>query len=146
MRIVAVLLLCLSGTVVADDKPKTQTVCPIMSGEEVGKEAPVVEWKGVKLKLCCDTCVAKFKAEPEAYLIPELLPQLKGKELPKRKIEQVYCPVTKTNVVSSKDPSAAYKGTTVYLFDKAAVKKWEADPEKYADAKLLPQLKGAPKR
>ena len=123
-----------------------QKVCPIMAGEEVGKEYPQVEWKGVKLMVCCDTCVSKFKAEPEAYLIPELLPQLKGKELPKRKIEQVYCPVTKTNVVSSKDPTVTYKGKTIYLFNKAAVKKWEADPEKYADAKLLPQLKDAAKK
>jgi YHS domain-containing protein len=125
-----------------------QKVCPIMSGEEVSKDSTTVEWKGVKLLLCCDTCVAKFKAEPEAYLIPELLPQLKGKEkdLPKRKMEQVYCPVTKTNVVSSKDPTVTYKGKTIYVFNKAAVKKWEADPEKYADAKLLPQLKDVPKK
>lgn len=32
-------------------------------------------------------------AEPVAYLLPAILPHLKDKELPKRKIEQVYCPV-----------------------------------------------------
>ena len=128
------------------DAPKAQQYCPVMTSDEIDpKQSASVEYKGVKIYLCCDTCVAKFKAEPEAYLIPELLPQLKGKELPKRKIEQIYCPVTKTNVVSSKDPTVTYKGKTIYLFNKAAVKKWEADPAKYADAKLLPQLKGVSK-
>jgi YHS domain-containing protein len=84
--------------------------------------------------------VAKFKKEPEAYLLPDLLPQLNGKELPKRKTEQVYCPVAKDKVVSSKDVSAQYKGATVYFWNAAAKRKFEADPEKYADPKVLPQL------
>ncbi|QEL16275.1 hypothetical protein [Limnoglobus roseus] len=135
----------LSASLTAADKetaPAKQTVCPVMTKEDVsGSEVKEVEWQGVKLKLCCDTCVKKFNAEPEAYLIPELLPQLKGKELPKRKIEQVYCPVTKDQVVNSKDPSTTYNGVTVYFWNNAAKKKFEADPKKYADEKLLPQLK-----
>jgi YHS domain-containing protein len=83
----------------------------------------------------------KFRAEPEAYLLPELLPQLAGKTLPKRKIEQVFCPVTKTHVVSSKDASSTYKGATVYFWNAAAKKKFDAAPDQYADPKLLPQLK-----
>lgn len=138
-------LMVLIATLTADmpggDKPAKQTACPLMTDEEVGKDAEEVEWKGVKIKLCCGLCVKKFEAEPEAYLLPELLPQLKGKELPKRKIEQVYCPVTKTKVVSSKDPSSTYKGATVYFWNAAAKKKFDAEPDKYADPKLLPQLK-----
>lgn len=123
------------------DKTARQTACPVMTDEEIGKGAEEVEWKGVKVKLCCGTCVKKFEAEPEAYLLPDLLPQLKGKDLPKRKTEQVYCPVTRTNVVSSKDPSSTYKGVTVYFWNATAKKKFDADPDKYADPKLLPQLK-----
>jgi YHS domain-containing protein len=110
-----------------------QTKCPIMTSKDIEDDAEEVEWKGVKIKLCCGVCVKKFNAEPEAYLIPELIPQLKGKDLPARKIKQVYCPVTK-NVVSSKDVTTTYKGQTVYLWNAAAKKKFDADPEKFATA------------
>lgn len=148
MRLLVAVLAALAAPVVAhtgDKKPDPgkQVYCPIMTKDEIGSEAEEVEWNGVKIKLCCGTCVKKFKAEPEAYLLPELLPQLKGKELPKRKIEQVYCPVYRDKVVSSKDPTADYKGVKVYLFNATAKKKFEADPEKYADPKVLPQLKPA---
>lgn len=147
MRSVLVLVIALSfapgGLSLAADK---QVNCPIMTKDEVGSDAKVVEWKGVKIELCCDTCLKKFKAEPEAYLLPELLPQLKGKELPKRKIEQVYCPVYRDKVVSSKDVSTQYKGVTVYFWNATAKKKFEAEPEKYASAAVLPQLKSAPKK
>lgn len=138
----AALAVCTTGS---PDEPKSappakQVYCPIMTRTEVGSDAEVVEWQGVKIGLCCDTCVRKFRAEPEAYLLPELLPQLKGKELPKRKTEQVYCPVTRDKVVSSKDPSTEYKGVKVYFWNTGAKKKFEADPAKYADPKLLPQL------
>lgn len=118
-----------------------QEFCPIMTRVPVGNDSKEVEWNGVKVKLCCSTCLKKWNAEPEAYLLPDLLPQLKGKELPKRKTEQVYCPVYRDKVVSSKDPSAEYKGVKVYLFNEAARKKFLADPEKYADPAVLPQLK-----
>ena len=118
-----------------------QEYCPIMTRVPVGNDSKEVEWNGIKIKLCCSTCLKKWKAEPEAYLLPELLPQLKGKELPKRKIEQVYCPVYRDRVVNSKDPSAEYKGVTVYFFNEGAKRKFLADPDKYADPAVLPQLK-----
>lgn len=123
--------------------PAKQEMCPIMTGEAVDADSPVVEWKGVKIKMCCDTCVAKFKTDPEAYLNAEVVPQLAGKTLPKRTIAQTYDPVNKTNVVSAKDPSAEYKGQTIYFFNAASKKKFLADPAKYADPKILPQLKDA---
>lgn len=146
IRSLVALLATLGLSVVAhpDDKNPDagrQVYCPIMTKDEIGSEAEEVEWKGVKIKLCCGTCVKKFQAEPEAYLLPQLLPLLKGKELPKRKIEQVYCPVYRERVVSSKDPSARYKETTVYFSNEAAKKKFLADPDKYADPAVLPQLK-----
>ena len=122
-----------------------QTVCPIMTKAEVDADSDEVEWGGVKLKLCCGTCVAKFKVEPEAYLLPELVPQLAGKELPKRKIAQVYCPVSRDKVVSSRDVSAEYKGVRVYFWNATAKRKFLADPDKYADPTVLPQLAGASK-
>lgn len=126
--------------------PDKQVYCPVMSKDELGEKPFYAEWNGVKIALCCGTCVKKFKAEPEAYLLPELLPQLKGKELPKRKIEQVYCPVYRDKVVSSKDVSLEYKGGTVYFWNTTAKTRFERDPEKYADAAIIPHLKATPKK
>lgn len=117
-----------------------QVFCPIMPRVEVGSEPDVVEYQGMKILLCCGTCVKKFNADPTAYLLPEYLPQLAGKPVPTRTIKQVYCPVFKDRVVSEKDPFVLYKGKKVYVFNKQALRKWEADPEQYADARLLPQV------
>lgn len=119
-----------------------QTHCPIMTGVPVGCDSKEVEYLGVKVKLCCSACLRKWNAEPEAYLLPELLPQLNGKKLPGRKIEQVYCPVYRDRVVSSRDPSIEYRGVTVYVFNNSAKTKFLADPARYADPQILPQLKG----
>jgi hypothetical protein len=120
-----------------------QTRCPIMTSSEVNDDSPVVEYQGVQIRLCCSACRRKWEAEPAAYLDPKVLPQLAGKELPRRPIEQVYCPVYRDRVVSSKDPFVVYKGAKVYLFNQSAVEKWQESPEKYADPRLLPQLRRA---
>ena len=124
----------------AADPPK-QKFCPVMTTDEIDPEnAHEVEYKGVKILLCCDTCVAKFKRDPAAYLDPKLIPALAGKSLPKRTIEQVYCPVYKDRKVSAKDPFTTYKGVKVYLFNGVAKQRFEKDPARYADPKVLPQL------
>ncbi len=124
----------------ADKGEKKQEFCPVMTGTEIDAESKTVEYKGKKIAVCCDKCMAKFEKDPDAYARVEILPQLAGVEVPKRTIEQLYCPVNRDCVVSSKDVSAEYKGKTIYFFDKAALRKWNADPEKYADVKILPQL------
>lgn len=115
------------------DRPGQQTRCPVMTGSVLGEDSISVEYQGVKVQLCCAACKRKWEAEPEAYLDPKLLPQFAGKELPQRPIEQVYCPVYRDRVVSSKDPFVIYKGRKVYLFNKSAVEKWQEEPEKYAE-------------
>jgi YHS domain-containing protein len=123
-----------------DDQPK-QKFCPIMTTDEVDPEnSTVVDYKGVKVLLCCDTCVAKFRRDPAAYLDPKFIPGLTGKELPKRGIEQVYCPVYKERKVSAKDPFVTYKGVKVYVFNEVARQRFEKDPARYVDPKILPQL------
>src|SRR4051794_12420059 len=73
---------------------KVQKFCPVMTTDEIDlKISKTVEWKGQKIYLCCDQCVSKFKADPAAYLDPKFLPQIEGIELPKRDIEQMFCPV-----------------------------------------------------
>ena len=124
-----------------EDAPKVQQFCPIMTTDEIDpKKSATVEYKGVKIYLCCDTCVAKYKRDPAAYLDPKFVPALAGVELPKRDIEQQFCPVLKDRKVSSKDPSAMYKGVKVYFYNDLAKQRFEKDPERYANPAILPQL------
>ena len=76
----------------------------------------------------------------EAYLDAGRLPQLAKVKLPERSIQQVFCPVYKDRVVSEKDPFVMYKGKKVYLFNQSAVRRWQQDPERYANPDVLPQL------
>jgi hypothetical protein len=118
-----------------------QSRCPILTSVPIGDDAIEVEYRGVKVKLCCAACVKKWNADPDAYLNAALLPQLKGMQLAARKLEQMYCPVYPDRVVSTKDPTVEYKGVVVYLFSEAAKKKFLANPEKYAVPEVLPQLR-----
>lgn len=130
-----------AGSGTAQDKKKAQKFCPVMTLDEIDPEASeTVEYMGVKVFLCCDTCVAKWKRDPAAYADPKIIPGLEGKKLTPRDIPQVYCPVYPDRRVSSKDPFTTYQGVKVYVFNDAAKKKFEADPTKYAKAELLPQL------
>jgi YHS domain-containing protein len=121
--------------------PKIQKYCPVMTKDEIDpKESEVVEYKGVKIYLCCDTCVSRYKRDPAAYLDPKIIPGLAGMKLPDRGIEQQYCPVYRDKKVSQKDPSAMYKGVKVYFYNATAKERFEKDPERYADPTILPQL------
>jgi len=148
VRFAAVLALLGCSTVLAQppaapkQEKKVQKFCPVMTTDEIDlKLSKSVEWKGLKIYLCCDTCVSKFKSDPAAYLDPKFLPQIEGMELPKRDIEQQFCPVLRERKISSKDPSTTYKGVKVYFYNDLARQRFEKDPERYADPKLLPQLK-----
>ncbi|HEV3386489.1 MAG TPA: hypothetical protein VG097_16820, partial [Gemmata sp.] len=122
--------------------PGAQKYCPVMTEDEIDpKESSVVDYKGVKIYLCCDQCVGKFRRDPAAYLDPKIIPGLAGMELPKRDIEQVFCPVLKDRKISSKDPSTTYKGVKIYFYNDIARQRFEKDPERYADTAILPQLK-----
>ena len=128
-----------SGT--AQPKAKAQKYCPVMTQDEIDPEASAaVEYMGVKVYLCCDTCVARWKRDPAAYADPKLIPGLEGKKLPPRDILQTNCPVYPDKRVSSKDPSTTYRGVKVYFWNDLARKRFETDPERYAKAELLPQL------
>jgi YHS domain-containing protein len=141
----ALLVLGFAPLLAADDKkPAAQKYCPVMVTDEIDPQASkTVEWKGVKIYVCCDECITRFKRDPAAYLDAKLVPALAGMELPKRDIEQVFCPVYKERKVSAKDPFVMYKGVKVYVYNNLAKQRFEKDPERYADVKLLPQLKNA---
>ena len=95
----------------------------------------------MKIYLCCDQCVAKFKRDPARVPRPEVPAADRGHGPAERDIEQMFCPVLKDRKVSSKDPSTTYKGVKVYFYNDLARQRFEKDPERYADPKILPQLK-----
>lgn len=134
------------GLPLAEDKaprPKEQKFCPIMTTDEVtAKDSHAVTYRGVTILLCCDQCVNKFRRDPAAYLDPQIIPALDGMPLPPRGIEQEFCPVYKVRKVSSRDPYVIYKGVKIYVYNDIAKLRFEKDPERYADPKLLPQLRG----
>ena len=140
----ALALLSLTPFVSADPPrkaPAEQKFCPVMTKDEIDPNYSKFEtYKGVKIYLCCDTCVAKYRRDPAAYLDPKFIPALAGMELPKRGIEQQFCPVYRDKKVSAKDPSATYKGVKVYFYNATAKERFEKDPERYADPAVLPQL------
>ncbi len=119
-----------------------QVFCPVMTNTEVlgDDEAIAVEYQGREVLLCCSKCARKWEADREAYLSAAVLPQLADLELPERTLEQVYCPVYPTRVVSENDPFVMYRGRKIYLFNKTAVRRFEEDPERYVDLTILPQL------
>lgn len=124
--------------------PREQKFCPVMTQDEIDpKESKWVMYNGVKIYLCCDTCVNKFNRDPAAYLDPEFIPALAGMKLPDRGIEQRFCPVYTDKKVSQKDPFTIYKGVKVYFYNTTAKIRFEKDPERYANPKILPQLKDA---
>jgi YHS domain-containing protein len=118
-----------------------QKFCPVMTTDEIDPKASAkIVYQGVTIYLCCDACVGKFRRDPAAYLDPKIVPGLAGKELPKRDIEQVFCPVLKDRKVSSKDPSITYQGVKIYFYNDLARQRFEKDPDRYADPAILPQL------
>jgi YHS domain-containing protein len=140
----AVLLITAATTLHAQPRAaqKTQKFCPVMTEDEIDmKTAKTVTYNGVKIYLCCDTCVNRYKRDPAAYLDPEFVPGLAGMKLPDRGIEQRFCPVYRDKKVSQKDPFVMYKGVKVYFYNDTAKTRFEKDPERYADPKILPQLK-----
>lgn len=127
----------------AQPKPgaKAQKFCPVMTEDEIDpKVAKTVTYNGVKIYLCCDTCVEKYKKDPAAYLDPEFIPALAGMKLPDRGTEQRFCPVYRDKKISVKGPSTTYKGVTIYFYSDTAKSRFAKDPERYADPKYLPQL------
>jgi len=148
LRLLLILVLCLPTALVAG--PKNEK-CPLMTGEDVDSEQ-LVEYEGITVLFCCQDCRKKFNANPK-YVIKaslELLPQfeaLKDKlELDKLTLlDQRFCPINRTNLITPASPAVDYKGVKIYLWDEDAVAEWKKDPDGCAkrgrEAGLLPQLK-----
>jgi hypothetical protein len=69
LLILPVLAFAAIGTVAHAANAYAQTTC-VVSGEKLGEMgAPVViNYKGLEVRFCCNSCVKKFNADPEKYL------------------------------------------------------------------------------
>lgn len=129
----------------AQGKVPLQRYCPVFTSEPVFiSEGWTARYRGIKVRLSSREAYIRFLRDPDAYADPAILPQLEGLTLPERELKQVYCPVFRDRKVSGKDPYVWYEGRRVYLFNEGAVAKWNADPQRYLDLELLPQLKKQP--
>jgi YHS domain-containing protein len=63
------LLLTLGVSVsAAETKPYPLTTC-IVSGDKLDPAVPAIVHNGQQIKFCCKSCVKKFQANPDKYLI-----------------------------------------------------------------------------
>jgi len=78
MRLVPLAMLAvltLGAAVLAAEKVEvTNPECPVMVGSPVSEDLRV-EYRGVRVFLCCESCVADFRDRPEEY-VPNLPPSL----------------------------------------------------------------------
>jgi YHS domain-containing protein len=56
--------------------------------------------------------------------------------------KQCYCTVMTSTLVDGESREVEYQGVKIKLCCAACLRKWNADPEAYLNAELLPQLKG----
>ena len=137
----ALMSLGLSPLALADNK-----LCPIMIEDET-YEDEVVEFEGKKVLFCCGTCIKLWNQSPKYYIkvMGELLPQFNGLDEIKV-LPQKFCPVYPDRIVTPESPTVDVQGEKVYLFSKAAVRRWSRKPEdslkKALAAGLLPQIEG----
>lgn len=118
-----------------------QRICPIMTDNEIDRNSPTVMYRGQPVALCCQTCMDRWANNPDEYAaVATDLPQLAGLTIPERALKQQYCPVFRDRVVTTSDPYVEYQGRKVYLFNSVAVERWKADPSRYVDVAILPQL------
>jgi hypothetical protein len=129
------MILMLGINASAADLPK-QKICPLMIEEEIDPEDfEVVNYKGVKILMCCSTCKKMWAQNPDYYAVVSVkeAPQLKAvasKEI--KPMKQLFCPVYTDTRVHPKSPSMEYEGKKIYFCKDRAKKRFEANPAKYA--------------
>jgi len=129
------MILMLGINASAADLPK-QKICPLMIEEEIDPEDfEVVNYKGVKVLMCCSTCKKMWAQNPNYFAVVSVkeAPQLKAvasKEI--KPMKQLFCPVYTDTRVHPKSPSMEYEGKKIYFCKDRAKSRFEGNPAKYA--------------
>lgn len=107
-----------------EDVRKPQETCPVMGGK-INKNI-YADHKGERVYFCCNSCVSKFRENPEKY-ISELKDQ--GVNLKDIRKQQETCPVMGGKI--NKDIHADHNGERVYFCCNSCVNRFRENPEKY---------------
>lgn len=113
-----------------------QTVCPLMTEEKIDLEDfETVIYKGVKVLTCCGTCKKMWAQNPDYFAVVSVkqapqLAKVASKEI--KPMKQLFCPVYTDTRVHPKSPSIEFKGKKVYFCKDRAMKRFQANPAKYA--------------
>jgi len=111
-----------------------QKFCPMMIDTEIDPEE-FVEYKGVKIELCCGSCVKQFKKNPDYYvkltkgLLPQIPETLVSKEV--KLMEQKFCLVYNKRVVTPKSYKYTHEGKDYYFWSNSAIRRFSKNPERY---------------
>lgn len=126
-------LIGLTAETNAEETATKQTLCPLMVEDEIDPDV-FVEYKGVKVYMCCGTCEKQWKQNPDYFAVVSApqAPALKAVASKKIKpLKQKFCPVYTDRRVHPKGPSLEYEGQTVYFSKKRALDRFKADPQRY---------------
>ena len=106
--------------------------CPVKNERfEVGKDTPVIDYKGNSYYFCCPHCVGNFKNNPDKYVPAEELPlrHPTKDEIGKSRI----CPVSNAEFpVTSDTPVIDYKGNSYYFCCVSCIDEFKKNPDKFS--------------
>lgn len=110
-----------------------QKFCPLMV-EDPAELDTYVEYKGVKVYLCCSSCKRQWKENPDYFAIVSIkqAPQLKAvarKDI--KPLKQQFCPVYTDRRVHPEGPSLMHNGKKIYFSKERALERFKSSPERY---------------
>jgi Cu2+-exporting ATPase len=135
------------------DKPHTDPVCGMKAAADPEKS---VAYQGTTYYFCCMSCVAKFKAKPEAYLHQSPAPAVTASTAggccaaspAAAADDKPYTdPVCGMKAAANPEKSAEYKGTTYYFCSMGCVAKFRAKPQHILDhppQPMQPRIRSKP--
>ncbi len=106
--------------------------CPVTNEKfEVGKDTPVIDYKGKSYFFCCAGCVETFKKDPEYAQTEELNVRKPTQgEIGKSAI----CPVAKEKFEVGEDtPVIDYKGKSYFFCCAGCVGTFKKNPDRFAE-------------
>ena len=122
--VLTALFLFAAGSVLAAEKGKPQTRCPLMGGE-INKEV-FVDHEGQRIYFCCPSCIPNFNKDPAGYLKKMKEQGILPEKTPK---PQTRCPVMGGEI--NKDVFVDHQGKRVYFCCDQCTAKFKEDPAGY---------------
>jgi YHS domain-containing protein len=110
-----------------------QRFCPLMV-EDPAETDTFVEYKGVKVYLCCSSCKRQWNENPDYFAVVSAAQAPRLKAVARKDIEplkQQFCPVYTDRRVHPKGPSLVHNGRTIYFCKQRALDRFKEDPGQF---------------